>query len=165
MCPSVSPGITVRPPRSINFAVSPASFFIAADVPDASTRPWPIASASWTEKSLSTVRILPLNRTVSAVWAEATPTWEAKQKAAIRARLPTIIPLAWLPEPDMSPLPYMFCLGCFAVRLRGLSGVCQTGCHSNPGVCEIPHRSPDNLDTPVDLSTSQRDDGAKRVGD
>jgi hypothetical protein len=91
-----------------------ASFFIAADVPDASTRPWPIARASRTEKSWSTVRILPLNRTVSAVWAEATATCEAKQKAAMTARLPTIILLAWLPEPDMSPLPldalsHMFC--------------------------------------------------------
>ena len=39
MWPSVRPGITVRPPRSITRAWSPASFFIAAEVPVASTRP------------------------------------------------------------------------------------------------------------------------------
>jgi hypothetical protein len=45
MWPSVSPGMTVRPPRSISLALLSASFFIAVDVPDASTWPWLIASA------------------------------------------------------------------------------------------------------------------------
>ena len=45
MCPSVRPGITVRPPRSISFAVSPASFFIAAEAPVARILPSAIATA------------------------------------------------------------------------------------------------------------------------
>ena len=72
MWPSVKPGITVWPPSSIQLSrLSPASFFIAAEVPVASTFPLPMAMASRTKKSLSTVTILPLNSTVSAVWAEA----------------------------------------------------------------------------------------------
>src|ERR1700730_2083652 len=85
MWPSVSPGITVRPPRSISFALSPASFFIAPELPDASTRPFSIASASRTEKSLSTVTILPLKRTVSATCAEVPFTEQARAKVASTA--------------------------------------------------------------------------------
>src|SRR6185312_7099948 len=84
MWPSVSPGITVRPPRSISFAPLPASSFIAAEAPGARILPSPIATACCVEKSLSTVRILPLKRIVSAVWAEATPAGEVTMKAAAK---------------------------------------------------------------------------------
>src|SRR5207302_6825801 len=57
-------------------------FFIALEVPDASTRPFAIASASRTEKSLSTVTILPLNRTISADCAQAVLTKQARARAS-----------------------------------------------------------------------------------
>src|SRR5450631_2258180 len=98
MWPSVNPGMTVRPPRSIILALSPASFFIAAVLPDASTWPCPIASACWTANSLSTVRILPLNSTVSAVWAEAVLVGRVRQRAARKARA------FFDPSPNMSLL-------------------------------------------------------------
>ena len=46
-----------------------------------------IASACWIEKSLSTVRILPLNSTVSAVCAKAAPASSTPQSADITASL------------------------------------------------------------------------------
>src|ERR1700683_5565645 len=105
--------MTVRPPRSISSVLLPASFCIAADVPDASTSPWPIASASWMEKSLSTVRILPLKSTTSAVWAEATLATSVTHNArAAREQIrgPDRM-FRRKPEPDMSSLPWLFFWG------------------------------------------------------
>src|ERR1700730_13376700 len=132
MCPSVSPGITVRPPRSISFALSPASFLIAAVVPDASTWPCPIASACRTEKSLSTVRILPLKRMVSAVWAEAGLAAKVKYSAAKMAIPSQRLNMSSLPYFHLSQSrhceeqlrrsnPFLFCCGmdCFAEPVNG----------------------------------------------
>jgi hypothetical protein len=62
----------------------PASFLIAAEVPVARILPSPIATACCVEKSLSTVRILPLKRIVSAVWADAMPAGDVTMKAAAK---------------------------------------------------------------------------------
>jgi len=70
-CESMSPGMTVRPPRSITRDRGPASFRISADVPSAVMCPSRIAIASRTDDCASTVRILPFTRTVSGACARA----------------------------------------------------------------------------------------------
>jgi hypothetical protein len=84
MCPSVSPGITVRPPRSISFARLAGELLHRGEAPVARILPSPIATACCVEKSLSTVRMLPLNRIVSAVCADAMPAGDVTMKAAAK---------------------------------------------------------------------------------
>jgi len=68
-CPSINPGITVRPRRSIAFVAGPASRRTAAFVPTATKRSPRIATPSAIENSGSTVTTLPLWRIRSGACA------------------------------------------------------------------------------------------------
>jgi hypothetical protein len=58
MWESISPGITVRPLKSISTVRGPASARISSSVPAATMTPLATAKACPSEKSLSTVRTL-----------------------------------------------------------------------------------------------------------
>jgi len=71
MCESISPGMTVRPARSIDRVAGPASARISAARPTATIRSPRTASAS--AGAASNVTILPSRRIVSAGCASASP--------------------------------------------------------------------------------------------
>src|SRR6266566_2345250 len=66
ICESISPGITVRPPRLTTTVLGPIQRRISLSVPTATNRPFFIATASFTEKEESTVTTLPFTKTRSA---------------------------------------------------------------------------------------------------
>ena len=61
-CASFMPGMTVRPPRSMDFVAGPASDLIFADSPTATMRSPRIATASTYSCEALLVKILPLNK-------------------------------------------------------------------------------------------------------
>ena len=70
-CESMSPGMTVRPPRSMTRVAGPASFRTSSDEPTRSDASIAIASACATVDRASSVTILPFRRMVSGVCARA----------------------------------------------------------------------------------------------